>query len=88
MLPDGAQRGDPDGVLGMDVLSRYFVVLDRQAMQFHLLDRDSAQARAFTGWTPVPLQQRRLKNIPVTFWFLRRATTTIPSRPCLIWARA
>ena len=70
VLPDAAQRDDPDGVLGMDVLSRYFVVLDRQAMQLRLLDRDSAQARAYTGWTPIPLQKRALKTLPVEFWFL------------------
>ena len=88
VLPDGAQRGDPDGVLGMDVLSRYFVVLDRQAMQFHLLDRDSAQARAFTGWTPVPLQQRGLKNIPVTFWFLTARYNDHPVSTLWTWAQA
>jgi predicted aspartyl protease len=70
VLPDSAQRGDPDGVLGMDVLTNYFVVLDRKSMQFQLLDRNSAQARAYTGWTSVPLQKRALKTVPVEFWFL------------------
>jgi hypothetical protein len=70
VLPDAAQRGDPDGVLGMDVLSRYFVVLDRKSMQFSLLSRDSAQTKAYTGWTQVSLQQRKLKNLPVKFWFV------------------
>lgn len=70
ILPDVAQRGDPDGVLGTDILARYFVVLDRKTMQFHLLDRDSAQARAYAGWSSVPLQLRPLKTLPVEFWFM------------------
>ena len=36
VLPDAASAG-PDGVLGVDVLARYFVVLDRAAMKIRLL---------------------------------------------------
>lgn len=70
VLPDAAQRGDPDGVLGMDILSRYFVVLDRQTMQLKLLDPGSAEAQGYAGWTSVALQQRKLKSLPVRFWFM------------------
>jgi predicted aspartyl protease len=70
VLPDAAQRGDPDGVLGMDILARYFVVLDRKTMQMHLLDPHSAQAQAYRDWTAVPLIQRPLNNLPVSFWFV------------------
>jgi predicted aspartyl protease len=69
VLPDTLQRDDPDGVLGMDVLAHYFVVLDRKAMQLRLLDRDSPEARGYTGWTSVPLVARQLKALPVSFWF-------------------
>ena len=70
VLPDAVQHNDPDGILGMDILSRYFVVLDRKAMQLRLLDRNSAQAQAYRSWTALPLMQRSLKNLPVDFWFL------------------
>ena len=70
VLPDAAQRGDPDGVLGMDILARYFVVLDRKTMQMRLLDPAGPQAQAYRDWTSVPLLQRPLKNIPVSFWFV------------------
>lgn len=70
VLPDSEQRGDPDGVLGIDVLSRYFVVLDRGTMEFKLLPRDSEAAKAYAGWDRMPLTPRPLKNIPVDFWYV------------------
>jgi predicted aspartyl protease len=70
ILPDAAQRGDPDGILGIDILARYLVVLDRKAMQLRLVERTSAQAQAYADWTPLPLTKRPLKNLPVTFWYL------------------
>lgn len=70
VLPDAAQHADPDGILGVDILSKYFVVLDRRTMQLRLLDRDSPQVKAYAGWTRVPLQLRQLKTLPVSFWFL------------------
>ncbi|HVW75066.1 MAG TPA: aspartyl protease family protein [Rhizomicrobium sp.] len=70
VLPDIAQRGDPDGVLGTDILARYFVVLDRKTMKLRLLNRDSDQARAYANWSSVPLQLRPLKTLPVQFWFM------------------
>src|SRR5690348_4917812 len=36
VLPD-IEPGGPDGILGVDVLSRYFVVLDRSTMRMKLL---------------------------------------------------
>ena len=69
VLPDAVQHADPDGILGMDILSRYFVVLDRRAMQLRLLDRTSPQAQAYRSWTALPLMQRPLKTLPVEFWF-------------------
>ncbi len=63
VLPDTEQKDDPDGVLGIDALSRYFVVLDRETLRLKLLPRDSAAAKAYAGWdrmalTPSPTQKR------------------------------
>jgi predicted aspartyl protease len=73
VLPDSEERGDPDGVLGIDVLSRYFVVLDRAGMQLRLLPRDGGAAKDYAGWNQVPLTPRPLKNIPVDFWYVTMA---------------
>jgi predicted aspartyl protease len=70
VLPDSEGHGDPDGVLGIDVLSRYFVVLDRASMQFQLLPRDGGAAMDYARWEPVALTPRPLKNIPVDFWYV------------------
>jgi predicted aspartyl protease len=70
VLPDTEGRGDPDGVLGIDVLSRYFVVLDRGGMQLRLLPRDGGAAKAYARWDQVALTPRALSNIPVDFWYV------------------
>jgi predicted aspartyl protease len=73
VLPDTEGRGDPDGVLGIDVLSRYFVVLDRASMQLRLLPREGGAARDYAGWEQIPLIPHPLKNIPVDFWYVTMA---------------
>jgi predicted aspartyl protease len=73
VLPDTGESGDPDGVLGIDVLSRYFVVLDRGSMQLRLLPRDGGAAKAYTRWDQVALTPRALTNIPVDFWYVTMA---------------
>ncbi|HYS46330.1 MAG TPA: retroviral-like aspartic protease family protein [Rhizomicrobium sp.] len=70
VLPDSEGQGDPDGILGIDVLSRYFVVLDRAGMQLQLLPLDGGAAKAYARWHAVPLTPRPLKNIPVDFWYV------------------
>jgi hypothetical protein len=70
VLPDSEGQGDPDGILGIDVLSRYFVVLDRPSMRLQLLPRDGRAAKDYANWHPVPLMPRPLKNIPVDFWYV------------------
>ena len=45
VLPD-TEYSDPDGILGVDVLSRYFVVLDRGTMRIKLLPPGVSSARA------------------------------------------
>ena len=70
VLPDSEGQGDPDGILGIDVLSRYFVVLDRVNMRLQLLPRDSAAAKDYASWHLVPLMPRPLKNVPIDFWYV------------------
>jgi predicted aspartyl protease len=69
VLPDPAlDLGD--GVLGLDVLQRYFVAIDRQALRFGLLPPVAASARPYAGWTQTKITARRLKSAPAQFWYL------------------
>jgi predicted aspartyl protease len=70
VLPDAASAG-PDGVLGVDVLARYFVVLDRAAMKIRLLAPGADSERAFSDWPEVPLTAEPLKNMSIRFWYLK-----------------
>ena len=68
---DDAESAGPDGVLGNDVLTRYFVVLDRGAMRIKFLPPGDDSARGYTGWPQTSLVPRRLKNFPIQFWYLK-----------------
>jgi predicted aspartyl protease len=70
VLP-GVVSGAPDGVLGVDVLARYFVVLDREKMLLKLLPPGEESARGFSRWARAELTLRSLKNVPIQFWYLR-----------------
>ena len=69
-LPNGRSDG-PDGVLGVDVLARYFVVLDREKMLLKLLPPGEASARDFRRWSQAELLQRPFKKFAIEFWYLR-----------------
>ena len=69
VLPDEASVG-LDGILGVDVLARYFVVLDRGAMRLKLLPQGEASARPYHGWAQAQLTPRLLKKFPIRFWYL------------------
>jgi predicted aspartyl protease len=70
VLPDTVPF-EPDGILGVDVLSRYFMVLDRSAMRIKLLPPDQHSARAYAAWSEVELLPRQLKKFPIQFWYLK-----------------
>lgn len=69
VLPDLGRNG-PDGVLGIDVLSRYFVVLDRATMRLKLLTPGPETARAYAGWSETMLVLRPLKKFSISFWYV------------------
>ena len=80
VLPEnGADRFD--GVLGLDVLARYFVVLDRNTMRMKLLPPVPASAKPYEDWAAAKLTMRPLRKFPIHFWYLsarfnqRRFTT-------------
>jgi len=70
VLPDTDHAG-PDGILGVDVLARYFVVLDRSTMRIKLLEPGEASARAYSDWPGAELLSRPLKKFAIQFWYLK-----------------
>jgi predicted aspartyl protease len=70
VLPESENAG-PDGVLGIDALSRYFVVLDRSAMRIKFLPPGEDSAKPYADWTKIQLTPRTLKKFPIQFWYLR-----------------
>lgn len=69
VLPDSEISG-PDGILGIDILTRYFVVLDRGAMRLKLLPPGEDSANAYAGWSRAQLTPRPLKKFSIQFWYL------------------
>jgi len=70
VLPETEFFGS-DGILGVDVLAQYFVVLDRSAMKIKLLPQNSASASAYSDWSEVHLVPRPLKKFPIQFWYVK-----------------
>jgi predicted aspartyl protease len=70
VLPD-TSASEPDGILGVDVLARYFVVLDRSTMRIKLLPPGAVSARSYSDWGEAELMPRPLKKFPIHFWYVR-----------------
>jgi len=70
VLPDTTPY-EPDGILGVDVLSRYFVVLDRGTMRIKLLPPGEPSARNYGDWAKAELIPRALKKFPIQFWYVK-----------------
>jgi len=69
VLPD---ESDPaDGLLGMDVLSNYLVVLDRARMRLKLLTPDDGETGDFRSWPSVSLTRRAVKDAAASLWLMR-----------------
>jgi len=64
------EAAEVDGILGIDVLARYFVVLDRGTMQLSLLAPGSEATNRYRDWADTPLTPQPLKNIPINFWYM------------------
>lgn len=70
VLPDTDPTG-PDGILGVDVLARYFVVLDRSTMRIKLLEPGAVSARTYRDWWDAALVPHPLKKFAIQFWYLK-----------------
>ncbi|HET7083350.1 MAG TPA: aspartyl protease family protein [Rhizomicrobium sp.] len=69
VLPD---ESDPaDGLLGMDALSNYLVVLDRKGMRLKLLTPGDGEAAEFRSWPSLSLTRRPVKDAAASLWLMR-----------------
>ena len=70
VLPDAPDsQAEPDGILGIDVLSHYLVVLDRVNLRLKLYSADT-DTHVFRAWNSVGLYPHPLKGLETNFWYL------------------
>jgi len=73
VLPDDVtpigQQG-ADGILGMDALSQYFLVMDHDALQVKLMDPGDPGAAAYRQWPSERLTPYQAHDMDVTFWWM------------------
>ena len=67
--PQGVQGAD--GILGMDALSNYFLMMDHDALRLKLMDPASPDTDAYRRWPSAELTPYRAKDMDVTLWWLR-----------------
>ncbi len=65
----GTGPEEPDGVLGIDVLHRYFLAFDSESRRFRLF-APAAAPKPYADWPSVPMSPRRLRGLKVDFWFV------------------
>lgn len=59
---------DADGILGIDALEKYILVLDRSQMRLKLISPDDSSPQPWRNWTSVDMQPRVLRDIGAIFW--------------------
>jgi len=65
---DGQQSAD--GILGMDALSHYFVVMDHDTLQVKLMDPNDPGATAYREWPSERLTPYQAHDMDITFWWM------------------
>jgi len=69
VLPEDSDTAD--GLLGMDALSNYLVVLDRANMRLKLVTPDDSEAADFRDWPSLSLTRRTAKDTAANLWLMR-----------------
>jgi predicted aspartyl protease len=65
---DGQQAAD--GILGMDALSHYFMVMDHDTLQVRLMDPSDPGATAYREWPSERLTPYQAHDMDITFWWM------------------
>lgn len=78
VVPDvpGKTTRTRDGILGLDVLTRYFVVLEDGRLI--LYNRSGGAIAPYSAWPSVALTPKPLTTVPVTVWFLDARFGRVP----------
>ena len=79
VLPDDS---DPaDGLLGMDALSNYLLVLDRKQMRLKLLTPNGNDSAEFRNWPSLSLVRRPVQDATASLWLMRASVggESVPS---------
>jgi hypothetical protein len=66
---DGQQSAD--GILGMDALSHYFLVMDHDTLQVKLMDPSDPGATAYREWPSERLTPYQAHDMDITFWWMQ-----------------
>jgi hypothetical protein len=70
-LPNpGGDSEEPDGILGLDVLERYFIILDRPKLRLRLFPRASGALEPYSTWPHVPLNYQKANRFSFGFWYI------------------
>jgi predicted aspartyl protease len=72
------QTDEPDGILGLDVLRRYFLVLDRPAGRLRLYAHASDAPPEVLSWSSLPMNRIRPRRLPVELWAVDGVVNTQP----------
>jgi predicted aspartyl protease len=73
VLPDDvtpAGEQGADGILGMDALSQYFMVMDHDTLQMRLMEPSDPGATFYRQWPSEKLTPYQAHDMDVTFWWL------------------
>ena len=75
VLPDEIQPPQgvlgADGILGMDALSNYFLVMDHDTLRLKLMDPADPDTNAYRKWPSAELTPYQGKDMDITLWWLR-----------------
>jgi hypothetical protein len=69
ITPANGQQG-ADGILGMDALSQYFMVMDHDTLQVRLMDPNDPGATAYREWPSEKLTPYQARDMDITFWWM------------------
>jgi predicted aspartyl protease len=69
VAPAQGQQG-ADGILGLDALSHYFMVMDHDTLQVKLMDPSDPGATAYRQWPSEALTPYQARDMDITFWWM------------------
>lgn len=69
-LPPAEGTQAADGILGLDALSHYFMVMDHDTLQVKLMDPSDPSAAAYREWPSERLTAYQARDLDISFWWM------------------